>query len=162
MQLEDDYKQTVLIALPFRIITASRFTFNAQTLICSHFSRQILTASIALDSVLDCSISLDGPHASAGKEQSVSLNGHQQKVMYIIPPQPSKIPKLVKVSFCAAAAAAAASTTHLTSRPVTFSSGVSRASTARDCSQNKIAGTGSGSAAPPPPPPCYSFVTAFL
>jgi hypothetical protein len=57
----------------------------------------VLSASIALDSALNCSIALEGPHSSSKSEQSVTLHGGQQKVIYIIPPRLSKIPKLVKV-----------------------------------------------------------------
>ena len=66
-QLEDDYKHTVV------------------------------SACIALDAVLDCSVSLDGPHASHSKEQSVTLHSCQQRTVYVIPPRASKLPKIVKV-----------------------------------------------------------------
>ena len=57
----------------------------------------MLSVSIALETVLDCSISLEGPHAASSKEQSVTLHGSQHKVIYILPPKLSKIPKVVKV-----------------------------------------------------------------
>jgi hypothetical protein len=100
LQLEDSYKHTV----------KSTGFLHQKHCDCFH---QVLSASIALENALDCFISLDSPHASSSKEQSITLHGSQEKTIYITPPLPSKIPKVAKVNAAAAAAAAFDSASHL-------------------------------------------------